>query len=295
MPITLNDAQSHEHQEDARAKRVIIIDTNGNVLVSIPIKSDIASGEAIGTNDSIPVAGADGSGNLRKLPVDGYQSSIGDGVKAHGYVCLTSDPTLEHTNTYPGRVSTTGGVMVQGKTTDGVGERLSTETTIASVKTSVEIMDDWDESNRAKVNPIAGQAGVAGGTGANDATVQRVSQAYNTEWLSLRLNYTSAQTNVSLISAGANQKIIVKSLDVMLDHACTVDAAVKIGFDDTTTPTGADCILSHPGIAPGSGVSKYYGSDGVTGATAADDLKITCEAPTTGSLDIVIIYKILSV
>ena len=38
---------------------------------------------------------------------------------------------------------------------------------------SLGIMDDWDESDRCKVNPIVGQAGVAGGAGAVGATVQR--------------------------------------------------------------------------------------------------------------------------
>lgn len=43
--------------------------------------------------------------------------------------------------------------------------------------TSLAIVDDWDETDRAKVNPIVGQAGVAGGTGASGATVQRVAIA----------------------------------------------------------------------------------------------------------------------
>ena len=47
----------------------------------------------------------------------------------------------------------------------------------AAMKTSLEIMDDWDEANRAKVNPIVGQAGVASGTGVDGSTVQRVSLA----------------------------------------------------------------------------------------------------------------------
>lgn len=42
---------------------------------------------------------------------------------------------------------------------------------------ALQIIDDWDESDRAKVNPIAGQAGVAGGRGAAGATTQRVSIA----------------------------------------------------------------------------------------------------------------------
>lgn len=43
--------------------------------------------------------------------------------------------------------------------------------------TSLAIMDDWDESDRAKVNPIVGQAGVAAGAGAVGATVQRTTLA----------------------------------------------------------------------------------------------------------------------
>lgn len=43
--------------------------------------------------------------------------------------------------------------------------------------TSLAVMDDWDESDRAKVNIIVGQAGVAAGSGTNGATVPRVTIA----------------------------------------------------------------------------------------------------------------------
>lgn len=39
---------------------------------------------------------------------------------------------------------------------------------------SLAVLDDWDESDRAKVNPIVGQAGVQGGSGAVSAATQRV-------------------------------------------------------------------------------------------------------------------------
>ena len=42
---------------------------------------------------------------------------------------------------------------------------------------SLAILDDWDESDRCKTNPIVGQAGVAAGAGAVGATVQRVTLA----------------------------------------------------------------------------------------------------------------------
>jgi hypothetical protein len=43
--------------------------------------------------------------------------------------------------------------------------------------TALQILDDWDETDRAKVNIIAGQAGVAGGAGAVGATTQRMTLA----------------------------------------------------------------------------------------------------------------------
>lgn len=49
-----------------------------------------------------------------------------------------------------------------------------TEASAAAIKTAVEIMDDWDESDRAKVNLISGQAGVDGNSGNKSAATQRV-------------------------------------------------------------------------------------------------------------------------
>lgn len=45
---------------------------------------------------------------------------------------------------------------------------------LAASATSLAVIDDWDESDRAKVNPIVGQAGVQGGSGVVTALTQRV-------------------------------------------------------------------------------------------------------------------------
>lgn len=50
-----------------------------------------------------------------------------------------------------------------------------------AIQTAAEIVDDWDESDRAKINPIVGQAGVAGNTGTRGATTQRVTIATDDE------------------------------------------------------------------------------------------------------------------
>ena len=53
------------------------------------------------------------------------------------------------------------------------GTQRTTHASDDPVTTALQTMDDWDESDRAKVNPIVGQAGIAGGPGAAGATVIR--------------------------------------------------------------------------------------------------------------------------
>lgn len=49
-----------------------------------------------------------------------------------------------------------------------------TEANSAAIAASLSVIDDWDETNRAAVNVISGQVGVAGGSGVVGAAVQRV-------------------------------------------------------------------------------------------------------------------------
>jgi hypothetical protein len=51
---------------------------------------------------------------------------------------------------------------------------LGTETTLDAVKSAVEIMDDWDETDRCAVNLISGQAAITGNAGAVAANTPRV-------------------------------------------------------------------------------------------------------------------------
>ncbi len=62
------------------------------------------------------------------------------------------------------KVTLAGGVEASGIATEAKQDNQITQETAAA--TSLAIMDDWDESDRAKVNPIVGQAGVDGGSGA---------------------------------------------------------------------------------------------------------------------------------
>jgi hypothetical protein len=51
------------------------------------------------------------------------------------------------------------------------------ETAVEAIQVAAQIMDDWDESDRAKVNLIAGQAGITAGAGNVGASTPRVTLA----------------------------------------------------------------------------------------------------------------------
>lgn len=79
----------------------------------------------------------------------------------------------------------------------------ATEATLAAIKVSVEIMDDWDESDRAKVNPIVGQAGVQGGAGAVSANTQRIAIATDANVVEAR-QATASNLNAQVVGAAAS-------------------------------------------------------------------------------------------
>lgn len=111
-----------------------------------------------------------------------------------------------------------------------------------------------------------------------------------TTLVTIRANYTSAQTDTAIVTVSAGTRIVVTRCSVLADHANTVDVQARIGFGTANTPTTTGVVFSHPGIAPGSGVVEGSGA-GILGAGASnEDLRITSEAPTTGSIDVMVTY-----
>lgn len=96
-------------------------------------------------------------------------------------------------------------------------------------------------------------------------------------------NYTGAQTDVALVTVGAGTKIVVTKVSIYCANANTVAVNAQIGFGATTLTTG---LTRHPGIAAGSGIVEGDGS-GMLGIGADnEDLRFTCGAPTTGSIQV---------
>lgn len=117
--------------------------------------------------------------------------------------------------------------------------------------------------------------------------------------ISAEYNTTGAQTDDDILGAiGAGTIVVVTGITVTASNANTVNTSVRIGFGASTlTASGASgatavskIILSHPNLAAGSGVVKGN-SGGIVGIGGdGEELRITCSAPTTGSLFVQIDY-----
>ena len=109
-----------------------------------------------------------------------------------------------------------------------------------------------------------------------------------------RVNYTTAQSDTQIVVVGPADKIVVTRCSVLVDNACSVDVGARVGLGSGVTPTGDGVVLSHPGIAPGSGVVEGCGSGLLGVGGMGEDLRITSEVPTGGSIDVVVSYSVVA-
>jgi hypothetical protein len=85
-----------------------------------------------------------------------------------------------------------------------------------AIAASLSVVDDWDETNRAAVNPISGQAGITGGAGAADAATVRVT--IDTGQVG-SLGQATAANSVSTTPASDRQNSIVFDVTLSTDTA----------------------------------------------------------------------------
>ena len=108
--------------------------------------------------------------------------------------------------------------------------------------------------------------------------------------VTLEAAYTAAQTDTAIITVGAGAKIVVTAMEVTMDEANTVGVGYRIGFGTANTPTTTGVVMSHPGGIPGARYSMGDGS-GILGIGADnEDLRITSEVPTSGSIRVGVKY-----
>jgi len=121
--------------------------------------------------------------------------------------------------------------------------------------------------------------------------------------VSAEYNTTAAQTDDNILPAIAGGTIyVITSISVMASNANTVNTSFRIGFGAATLTasgaSGADAVtkivLSHPNLAAGSGIVKGNGGGIVGIGGDGEELRITCSAPTTGSLFVQVDYFTIS-
>lgn len=112
-------------------------------------------------------------------------------------------------------------------------------------------------------------------------------------------NTTAAQTDDAIIdSIASGTKIVVTQVDAMLSNATSVTVGVRVGFGATTlTAEGSSgavgvngIVLSHPGLAAGSGVVKGNGSGIIGIGGDGEELRITNDVPSSGKLRVTVTY-----
>jgi len=101
---------------------------------------------------------------------------------------------------------------------------------------------------------------------------------------------TLVSTDVAVVTVGAGAKVIVTQAQVVAANANTTFPQVRVGFGTANTPTTTGVILSHPGVPAGGGISRGDGS-GIIGIGADnEDLRITNDVPTGGSIRVLVSY-----
>lgn len=199
-------------------------------------------------------------------------------------------------------------------------------TNTGAATTALQIMDDWDNgaSDGASVSGDVAHDGVdagepvkVGGKATDVGAALTVANNDRTNAAFLRngaqlvlggahdiisksLQITDAdgaQTDTALITVSAGTAIVVTKVSVVADKANTVDVSARIGFGTANTPAAdaAGVILFHPGIPAGGGLVEGSGA-GIIGIGASnEDLRLTCEDPVTGSINITITYFTIAI
>lgn len=198
----------------------------------------------------------------------------------------------------------------------------TTNTNTGGAATSLAIMDDWDNtaSDGASVTGDVAHDGVDAGEpvkigfkavahGANPGAVAAADRtdAYanrhgvqfviggHPNVLTKELNITAAdgaQTDTALVTVGSGAKVIVTMIQAMCDKANSVDVGYRIGFGTANTPAAdsAGIVSSHPGVAAGSGVVAGNGGGIIGCGGDNEDLRLTCEVPTSGAINFIVTY-----
>lgn len=141
----------------------------------------------------------------------------------------------------------------------------ATQATVAAIQTAVEIIDDWDESDRAKVNLIVGQAGISAGAGNVASNTPRVTLASDQAAVPgniQQLKGVAIDTGSGTVSAGTQRVTLATDIALptganTIGNIGTVTTVTAVTSLTNALPAGTNNIgdvdvLSLPSIPAGS-------------------------------------------
>jgi hypothetical protein len=113
--------------------------------------------------------------------------------------------------------------------------------------------------------------------------------------ITTEFHFTTAQTDQALVTVGAGSIIVVTKCSATLSNATTVTVGVRVGLAAATLPAASSAgvtgmVLTHPGLAAGSGIVEGNGSGIIGRGADGEDLRLTSDVPTSGSLRVLVTY-----
>jgi hypothetical protein len=97
-------------------------------------------------------------------------------------------------------------------------------------------LDDWDESDRAKVNLIVGQAGIAGGQGSAGATTVRVTLASDSPGVAAASGLTYGQNALST----TQEQVLASNSSRIFAEVKNLDSSITVYIGDDTSVTSSN-------------------------------------------------------
>jgi hypothetical protein len=132
--------------------------------------------------------------------------------------------------------------------------------------TSLAVLDDWDESDRAKVNPIAGQAGVAAGSGTVSALTQRVVLATD-------VGLPAGTALLGSVSAKQATDAIMDGVTSLTPKFAIIDAATSGNNTIVAAVVGKKIrVLSYTIVAAGAVTIRF--EDGADGTAKTGQMQL---------------------
>lgn len=267
----LRDAAGNERGANVTAGNALVVDGSASTQ---PVSGTVTVTDGSGALNVIVDSSAlpSGASTLAEQQtqttslqlLDDAVSTTGSAVPAKGFQATGTDGT----NARALKTDTSGELQVD-VLSSALPSGAATSAEQATQTASLSVLDDWDESDRAKVNPIAGQAGVQGGAGSVNALTQRVAIATDANVVD-RTAVAAANNTGSCVTVDTSSDTILTSNSSRRGATILNNGSVTVFMKFGATATSSSFPVAAGGVYNMIGPSIYTGIiDGITSSSSA--------------------------